>query len=305
MKKDLTGQKFNKLTAIERLANYKGNDKTYYKCICECGNERIVYGNYLTSGKIKMCEECVKKQGSSKRIDYVNQKFGKLTVLEMLYNYNNTNSTYARCICDCGNETIANMSNIKNGHTKSCGCYEKSSRYNRNNHYIDIKGQKFGMLTVIEKTDKRSTNGSMIWKCKCDCGNYTEANTSNLKRLHTFSCGCRHRSKTEILINNLLSSLNIKFEEEKRFEDCKNSSNTDMLPFDFYIKDKNLIIEYDGQHHFESIPHWGGDEKFKHTIENDNIKNQYCIDNNITLLRLPYTLKNNEIKEKILNILNP
>ena len=48
-KKDLTGHKFNSLTAIERLANYK-NNKTYYRCKCDCGNERIVYGYDLTSG---------------------------------------------------------------------------------------------------------------------------------------------------------------------------------------------------------------------------------------------------------------
>ena len=53
--KDLTGQKFNNLTAIERLENYK-NNKTFYKCICDCGEERIVYGYYLTSGKIKACK---------------------------------------------------------------------------------------------------------------------------------------------------------------------------------------------------------------------------------------------------------
>lgn len=305
MEKDFTGQKFNKLTAIERLPNYKGNYKTYYKCKCECGNERIVYGYYLTSGKVKMCKECMKEKGSSKRIDYTGQKFGRLTIEKMLYNYNNTGYTYVKCICDCGNEAIIAMCNIKQGNTQSCGCYEIESRYNRNNYYIDIIGQKFGMLTVINKTDKRDSNGSIIWKCLCDCGNYTEVNSTNLKRGHTFSCGCRHRSKNEIFIYNLLTDLNVDFEEEKRFNDCRNVSKSDTLPFDFYINSKKIAIEYDGQQHFEAIPHWGGEQKLKTTQENDNIKNQYCIDNNIKLLRLPYTLKDEEIKEKILNILNP
>lgn len=109
-----------------------------------------------------------------------------------------------------------------------------------------------------------------------------------------------NRSKYEEFIHDYLSSLHIYFEEEKRFSDCRNSKGSDMLPFDFYIPEQNILIEYDGQHHFEPIKGWGGEEKFKLTQENDQIKNKYCEEKNIKLLRIPYT----DSKEDIINKIN-
>lgn len=300
--KDHTGKKFTKLTAIERLSNYK-NSKTFYECVCDCGNTRIVYSYDLTSGKVTMCKDCREKERLKKRRkDYTNQTFGKLTVIKMIYGkYENTK---ALCRCECGNEKIIDMRNILNSHTQSCGCYETESRYNRK-HLINITGNRYGMLLALEPTDKRASNGSVIWKCECDCGNISYVSYSNLIAAKTLSCGCRRNSKWEEFIDSYLKSLNISFEREKRFEDCKNIQQTDMLPFDFYIPEKNIVLEYDGLHHFEPVSYWGGEEKFIITQRNDKIKNDYCKRNNIALLRLPYTLNENEIIEKIQNILNP
>lgn len=55
------------------------------------------------------------------------------------------------------------------------------------------------------------------------------------------------------LLVNYFKSLNVEFDEQKRFSDCKNSKGSDMLPFDFYIPKYNTLIEYDGLHHFEPI----------------------------------------------------
>ena len=85
---DLTGQKFGKLLLVERLPNYK-NQKTFYKCKCDCGNECIVYSYKITSGKQLQCKSCSTIERISKRrIDRTGQIFGKLKIIEMLYNYN-------------------------------------------------------------------------------------------------------------------------------------------------------------------------------------------------------------------------
>ena len=52
--KDHTGKRFGRLTAFERLAYYK-DGKTYYRCICDCGAEKIVLGGNLASGQTKSC----------------------------------------------------------------------------------------------------------------------------------------------------------------------------------------------------------------------------------------------------------
>jgi hypothetical protein len=155
---DRTGQRINMLTAIERIPNYNETGQIYYKCKCDCGN--IYYESNSHWNKAYSCG-CITRRSSSQRIDYTGQKFNHLTVLEMLYKYKN-NQTYARCICDCGQETIAYMGNIKSGKTKSCGCIEKSSRYNRKHVDNSIIGQRFGSLIVIKNSGNKEKNGSVL-----------------------------------------------------------------------------------------------------------------------------------------------
>lgn len=70
------------------------------------------------------------------------------------------------------------------------------------------------------------------------------------------------------------------------------------------MPDYNICIEYDGGQHFKEVKHFGGKAGFEQRKENDKIKTQYCIDNNIKLIRIPYTEFKNieEILEKELNI---
>lgn len=65
-------------------------------------------------------------------------------------------------------------------------------------------GEKYNFLTVIEKTNKRTKNGSIIFKCLCDCGKYIDVVSSNLLNNHTKSCGCYHDliSKERMLKNS-------------------------------------------------------------------------------------------------------
>lgn len=350
------------LTAIERIPNYNNSGRTYYKCKCDCGN--IHYVSNSSWNNAYSCG-CITRKGLSQRIDYTGQKFNRLTVLEMLYKYKD-NLTYARCLCDCGKETVACMGNIKTGKTKSCGCLEKLSRYNRKHVDNSIIGQRFGNLIVVKDSGNRKSNGSVLWECLCDCGNITYSDSSNLKRGHTTSCGCAkknyinslkldiigkrfgllkvinevfddsytrrmvecqcdcgnksihavtdlttghtvscgclYKSKGEMYIENLLTENNIIYETQKRFKNCKNKRS---LPFDFYLPKYNLCIEYQGEQHYQPVKFWGGKERFEIYQQNDKIKKQYCIDNNICLLCLPYTLTNEEIKKEILNILDP
>lgn len=237
-----------------------------------------------------------------KRLDLTGNIYGELMVIEMLYGYKFTSGkprTYCRCCSRDGEEVVVRADALQSGSTKSMRGAGKTGKM------ADISGMKFGLLTVIESTEKRAANGSVIWKCLCECGNFTEVPANQLIRGHTMSCGCKHQSKWEMFIRDYLISLNVAFQPQKRFADCKNKKQTDMLPFDFYLPDYNLCIEYDGEHHFHPIVIWGGYEKFLINQENDSIKNEYCSSRNITLLRLPYTYSKEEIKNEILNILRP
>ncbi|MGF0146290.1 hypothetical protein ACQRDF_02500 [Lachnospiraceae bacterium SGI.054] len=161
--------------------------------------------------------------------------------------------TYCRCIGIDNNEYIIRADALTSGAT----LHIKGAMKTGISH--DITGQKFGHLTALYPIEKRAANGGIIWHCDCDCGNECDVTLNNLTRGHTRSCGCNNRSQYEEYIHDYLTSLHIYFEEEKRFSDCRNSKGSDMLPFDFYIPKYNLIIEYDGFHHFNPVNGLGGE----------------------------------------------
>ena len=80
-----------------------------------------------------------------------------------------------------------------------------------------------------------------------------------------------------------------------KFDDCKFKY---VLPFDFYLPQYNCCIEFDGEQHYKIIKHFGGFDKFVDTKIRDTIKNEYCKNNDIKLIRISYWNFNNI--EKIL-----
>ena len=95
-------------------------------------------------------------------------------------------------------------------------------------------------------------------------------------------CNSTHRGKKSII--SYLESNEILFFRDHSFSDCKRKKR---LRFDFYLPKYNKIIEYDGEHHFIENKYFGiGNLEYIST--NDEIKNQYCLKNNINLIRIPY-----------------
>ncbi len=118
---------------------------------------------------------------------------------------------------------------------------------------------------------------------------------------HLNGHGCKFCkiSLGEELISNILKSKNIGYVREHKFKECKNIRE---LPFDFYIESHNLCIEYHGKQHYEPINFFGGIKTLNKTIFRDNIKINFCKDNNIKLLIIKYD--SSSIKESIETILN-
>lgn len=114
-------------------------------------------------------------------------------------------------------------------------------------------------------------------------------------RTHLLGRGCPicSESKGEFLISRILENLNLNFIKQKKFENCIDIKT---LPFDFYVPYLNLCIEYDGLQHFEPIDWFGGENNFFIVKKHDQIRNDYCRNNNIDLLRINY--KDN-IEEKL------
>lgn len=146
---------------------------------------------------------------------------------------------------------------------------------------IDIKGQRFGYWTVLEKTERRNSAGIIYWLCRCDCGVEREVTGSSLRNGTSLSCGHTTISHGNEKIKKILLENQIPFETEKRFITCKDKSE---LPFDFYVNN-SYLIEYDGSQHYDENSLFG----YETTHTHDLIKSQWCKDNNIPLIRIPYT----------------
>ena len=184
---------------------------------------------------------------------------------------------------------MVNGDNLRRNHTVSCGCQKKESAQKR---VIDLVGMKFGKLTVKQKTkNPYPNNRHTYWLCDCDCGNKNIlVDGENLKTNKISSCGCLDNSKGEYKIIELLKQHNIEFEKEKTFENCVFPDTLKRARFDFYLPEFNLLIEFDGIQHFNySEWGWNSQENFIKTQEHDKFKNEWCKNNNISIIRIPYT----------------
>lgn len=172
--------------------------------------------------------------------------------------------------------------------TKSCGCLhdEQVKRMGQNNAK-NIIGMKSGKLTVIERTSKKASDNSYIWKCQCDCGNISYVSTSDITCQKIQSCGCSRESHGERKVKLILEKNNINFKQEYCFKDLKNPLTNQSLRFDFYLPEQNLCIEYDGEQHFIDSSNYFF-EKLEVIQAKDNIKNEYCKNKDIKLIRIPY-----------------
>jgi len=91
--------------------------------------------------------------------------------------------------------------------------------------------------------------------------------------------------------------MKINFETQKRFEDCRDKRT---LPFDFYLPEHNLCIEYQGKQHYYALDFFGGKKAFNIRCFHDKLKREYCDNKSIRLIEIPYIY---DTKEKIYNFL--
>lgn len=113
---------------------------------------------------------------------------------------------------------------------------------------------------------------------------------------HKNGQGCPNckKSNGEKFISELLEKFNIEYENEYQFKDLIGYHGKP-LRFDFKLKN-NILIEYDGEQHFKSIKGMGGKIGFYRRKRNDKIKNEYCINNGLRLIRIPYNMSKNDIE---------
>ena len=270
----------------ELLQDYYENNKTKLKLRCENGHEcEITWGNIISG---KRCKQCALNKHKTSIEDIVKLVESEgYTFIKELEGFKERRILIR---CPEGHEYDVNLGKFKLG--RRCPkCKDTTFDYSFVKEYIEKEGYKLLTDNYINVFQKLIL--------ECPKGHKFEITFHNFKNGGNRCPRCKS-SKGEKEITVILNNENIKYETQKTFKDCKDKK---ILPFDFYLPDYNLIIEYDGEQHFDIKHSFDGEKGFGETILHDAIKNSYCEDNNINILRIPFWKFDdieNLIKEKLI-----
>lgn len=210
------------------------------------------------------------------------QELQKLLDITMLSYYKDV-GTKVKCKCNKCNTVWETMpGNLLN--SKGCPICERTKNMGYSEDvFLDKVKQNSPQFEILDTNYIKNKPS----KVKCtECGVILEINKKALRSgVICKYCKSKVKSNPEILIENYLKSKNYNYEYQKTFHNLKGKRGK-FFRYDFYLFDYNLCIEYDGEGHFKSDFYLNKTGVLDYT--NDIIKEKYCNDNNIKLLRIPY-----------------
>lgn len=185
--------------------------------------------------------------------------------------------------CLCGNIFKCSLSDIITGGKDCCNSCSKEKMGRRLSRENVLEIFNSCGLDIVKEFKYLNNRTKFLVKCR-KCGFTWERAVGTLSSKK--SCPKCKQSKGEIKISSFLILSDIDFVIQKKFENCKDIS---VLPFDFYLPNQNILIEYNGEQHYKVNEFFGGKEGFKAQKKRDKIKAKYCKENDIPLLIIPYT----------------
>lgn len=216
---ELIGKTFNRLTivSLDKIVR----SQPYYRCICECGNIKVIRYDALKSGKTKSCGCLLKETNSTKAKnmhkfkdkdfyikkakEHIGEIFNKLKIIDVI---KNNKYIYMVCKCECGIISNKMYADLKSGKVKSCGCYQKEQA-SKTGSIVGLNNFKSKYKWYFVKNDKK------------------------------ISC----RSGYEVIYANYLIDKNIEFDYEP--ETFKLANGKRYTP-DFYLINTDEYIEIKG-----------------------------------------------------------
>lgn len=251
----------------------------------DCGQFFTGYLNNFLTGSKKGCPHCIIRYG--KDVDYYLNKLPEDYIFSK-DSYINASTPIEFTHIKCGlkfNKTLTDFFS-NNQHCPECA----KDNLKKSIDDVNIISSEHGFTLSGEYINAKTPTDFI-------CSNCNSNNYITLKSIYggklCNTCGISIRSKGEKLISDFLEEYNIEFITEKEFDDLYYIKK---LRFDFYIEKYNLLIEFDGIQHFKEVDFFGGKEYLYNVQLRDSIKNNYCKEKNINLLRIPYYNLNNITK---------
>lgn len=288
--------------SVEVLGVYNGNKvKILHRCKI-CGHKWEVKPIHIIQGH--KCPQCAKIQRATSHTmshnDFVCRVNKIYPNIKIVGQYINTHHPIEVQCLICGHNWTPNASQLLirgHGGTGCKQCYTKRQ----------AKSTEIFQQELLQKNPNVQLVGDYInsytkttFRCNA-CEKQCLWDTRPMIILNGGKSPMCTSSNGVLKISKYLNDHHISYYREQIFEDCK---NINCLPFDFYLPQYNMCIEYDGRQHFQPVNFNGcSDQKAMDSFQkiqiNDNIKNQYCYAHNIKLIRISYIDENN-----INNILN-
>lgn len=279
---------------IEVIEEYI-NSRTKILHLCKIdGHEWSVKPNDILNGH--GCPVCF---GNAKKTheQYIKDVARINPNIEVIGTYiNNSIKILHRCCVD-GFEWYAKPNNIISGY----GCPQckrnmiTGRKRKTHEEYVEEVSYINPDIEVLERYVMSLT--PILHRCKIDGHEWYATPATILSGHGCPQCQCSHGEK---YIKKWCDNKNISYEHQKRFDDCRDVLP---LPFDFYLPDYNVAIEYNGAQHYEEVEYFGGKERFEVQQRHDKIKENYCKENGIPLIRIPYYANTDEELEKCMNYL--
>ena len=263
---------------------------------CACGNkfdktlEDTIYKTYVC------CYACqLKKRGKSKRvglkaIEYIESKGYLVLNKSRVYK----NSDLVEVENQQGFKGFVTYSRLKQGKNMSVFDIRINKKYYIYN--VNLWAKKNGInIRCLGFADKKHTRQSLEFECAC--GNYFITSISSFQngKVQCNQCA-KSISRYEKKFKEFLEKENIEYIYQYSFNQCRDILP---LPFDFYIVKDSFLVEIDGEGHyhpcnFNQISNEKATTTFQITQKHDKMKNLFCKENNIPLLRIPYYIFKDE-----------
>lgn len=273
--------------------------------LCKCGNKFKTTWKQFTSkqAKKKQCNNCGRKNANAERkytkeqIEKFVSKYGTKLLSD---NYENCKSELT-FLCECGGKFEATFDSVKNGKRKRCfACQPKEGNLFKKGMETHNKKSEKEFVSQLNKlrgsSYKLISNYSDVKgkiKLKHECGYVWETTADHVlnHKNECPECFDTKNSKLSRRIQKWLEENGYHFEKEYTFKDCFHKR---LLRFDFviFLNGETIVIEADGEQHFKPFRYIKDEnkrlEKFQETKKRDAIKNEYCSEKGIQLIRIPY-----------------
>lgn len=236
------------------------------------------------NGKCKFCSNELIGERCRISTDIIIHRCNELN-LEYVGRFIKNQETHVKFICN--HHISKGVQEISWYHLKTAaiGCPYCTGRYKSTEDFISEMESINPDIEIIG--EYKGSEEPITVKCRI-CGHIWSPIGRSLKNKE--GCPACTMSRGERRIKKYLDTNSIEYTYQKTFDNCRHVCK---LPFDFYLNDFETLIEYDGEQHFYPVDfsgsgHEWAEKKFQEILQRDQVKTEFCADNNIKLIRIPY-----------------